>query len=79
MFYSRQKRGDSLLRFLVMGVVALALAIYFFVTDAAYDRAGVMLAAAVLCGGNFLWKARRLESTEAVKEQMMGRLRKIWS
>lgn len=83
MFYSRQprkapqKRGDSLLRFLVMAVVALGFALYFFVTDAGYDRAGVMLAAAVLCGGNVLWKARHFENVEAAKQKVLDRLREV--
>lgn len=75
MFYSRQKSNGSLLRFLVMFVVALALALYFFVTDAGHDRVGVMLAAAALCGGNMLWKARRFENAEAVSQNVLDRLR----
>lgn len=78
MFYSRRENGSSLLRFLVMFVVALGLAFYFFATDTGYDRAGVMLAAATLCGANVLWQARRFESVDAVKEEVLHSLRKVW-
>lgn len=79
MFYSRRESGPSLLRFLAMFVVALGLSLYFLTTDPAYDRAGVMLAAAALCGGYFLWQARRFESVRAVKEEMVRSLRNVWS
>lgn len=76
MFYSRREPGPSLLRFLIMFVVALGLSFYFLTTDTAYDRAGVMLLAAVLCGGYFLWQARQFESADAVKEEMVRSVRK---
>lgn len=79
MFYSRQEPGPSLLRFLVMFVVAFGCSIYFFLTDVDYDRVGVMLAAAGLCGGYFLWQTRQFESAEAVMEEMMRSLREVWS
>ena len=78
MFYSRQASGPSLLRFLVMFVVALGLSLYFLVTDASYDRAGVMLTAAGLCGGYFWWQAHQLDSADAVKEEVVRPLRKMW-
>lgn len=79
MFYSRRETGPSLLRFLLMFIVALGLALYFAVTDTAYDRAGVMLAAALLCGGYFLWQALQFDSAYAVREKMVQRLRDVWN
>lgn len=77
MFYSRRDPGPALLRFLVMFVVAFGLSVYFLLTDTAYDRAGVMLAAAVLCGGYFLWQLREFESFAAVKKEMVRSLSNV--
>lgn len=79
MFYSRKDPTPSLLRFLAMFIVALGLSIYFLATDVAYDRVGVMLTAAVLCGGYFLWQAREFGSADAVKKEMLRRLHNVWS
>lgn len=79
MFYSRQESGPSLLRFLLMFVVAFGCSVYFLLTDTAYDRAGVMLLAAVLCGGYFLWQARQFDNPDAVKEELIHSLRNVWN
>ena len=79
MFYSRNDSKLPLLRHLVMFLVAFGLAIFFLATDATYDRAGVMLIAALLCGGFFLWQALQFDRPDAVKEEVLQSLRDVWS
>ena len=78
MFYSRRDKRPPLLRYLVMFCVAAGLMLFFLATDPAYDRAGVMGIAALLCGGYLLWQVRQFDSPEAAKDEVIQPLRDLW-
>lgn len=78
MFYSRHEKNPSLLKYLVMFVVAGGLALFFLITDTAYDRAGVMGAAALLAGSFLVWQVRQYDDVDAAKEEIADKLRDGW-
>lgn len=78
MFYSRHKKNPSLLKYLIMFVVAAGLALFFLITDAAYDRAGVMGAAALLAGSYLAWQMRQFDDADAAKDEVAQNLRDVW-
>jgi hypothetical protein len=79
MFYPRQEKSPSLLKYLFMFIVAAGLALFFLITDSAYDRAGVMGAAALLAGSFLVWQILQFDDVGAVKEEITQRLRDVWS
>lgn len=79
MFYPRQEKNPSLLKYLLMFVVAAGLALFFLITDAAYDRAGVMGAAALLSGSFLVWQMLQFGDVKAAKEAITQNLRDVWS
>ena len=78
MFYSRSEKDPSLFRYLIMFVVAAGLALFFLVTDSAYDRAGVMGAAACLSGGFLMWQMLQFDDVDAAKDALTQSLRDVW-
>jgi hypothetical protein len=79
MFYSRHEKNPSLLKYLIMFVIAAGLALFFLITDSAYDRAGVMGAAALLSGGFLVWQMLQFDDTDAAKEEITQNMRDVWS
>ena len=78
MFYSRREKDPSLLRYLIMFIVGAGLALFFLITDSAYDRAGVMAAAALLSGGFLVWQMLQFDDVKAAKDAMTQSLRDVW-
>lgn len=78
MFYPRHEKDPSLLKYLVMFVVAAGLAVFFLITDPAYDRAGVMGAAALLAGSFLAWQMFQYDDVSAAKEALTQSLRDVW-
>ncbi len=78
MFYSRHENDPSLLKYLAMFVVAAALALFFLITDSAYDRAGVMGAAALLAGSFLVWQMLRYDDVDTAKDEIAEKLRDGW-
>jgi len=79
MFYSRHEKNPSLLKYLIMFVIAAGLALFFLITDAAYDRAGVMGAAALLSGSFLVWQMLQFDDADAAKEEITQNMRDVWS
>lgn len=78
MFYSRHEKNPSLLKYLIMFLIAAGLAVFFLVTDSGYDRAGVMAAAALLAGGFLGWQMLQFDDAESAKDAMTESLRNVW-
>lgn len=79
MFYPRHEKNPSLLKYLIMFVIAAGLALFFLITDSAYDRAGVMGAAALLSGSFLVWQMLQFDDTDAAKEEITQNMRDVWS
>lgn len=79
MFYSRHEKNPSLLKYLIMFVIAAGLALFFLITDSAYDRAGVMGAAALLSGSFLVWQMLQFDDADAAKEEITQNVRDVWS
>lgn len=78
MFYSRHEKNPSLLKYLIMFVAAAGMALYFLVTDTAYDRAGVMAAAALLAGSFLVWQMLQFDDVDEAKDEITENLRDVW-
>jgi len=78
MFYSRHEKDPSVLKYLIMFVVAAAAALFFLVTDSAYDRAGVMGAAALLSGSFLVWQMLQYDDVDTAKDEIAEKLRDGW-
>lgn len=79
MFYPRHEKNPSLLKYLIMFIIAAGLALFFLITDSAYDRAGVMGAAALLSGSFLVWQMLQFDDADAAKEEITQNMRDVWS